>query len=226
MSVLMSAQKESKSYEAIQQGILISLLVANGVSIELNCPSRFASKTMQLFVIRDVYINNISIDFGRRVEEECQKQYELDSREMGVKSIGKSQDKLVKNLKRRRDLNKAALSFNSIFNLVQNYGYTFDLKQVKGSKKTLQMIKIKNINFNGMVWMNEDEIIRRGTLVNQYITSLCRRGTSSLTFEGYDPQLYQILTSQENKQDNYSQETLSGSVMTQERPKLFLKLVL
>ncbi|ELP93773.1 hypothetical protein EIN_175600 [Entamoeba invadens IP1] len=194
-------KRESKSFEAIQQGAVLSLLIMNGVEIEIACPSRFASKAMQLFVVNDVITNNTRLGFGNMVEAQCTAQFANDSQEM---KSGTDKKKLLKNIKRRKELNRAALSFNSLLALAENFGYVFELKQVKSAKKTLQMSKVRSVRIGNSVILDESNLYSVGVAMNKYVASLCGKGTSVVGLKPYDPVVLSFLGQNNSTIEDYS----------------------
>ena len=109
-------KRESKSFEAIQQGTVLALLNTFGFGFEFKRPERIAEKTLQFLIIVEVFYNGKPLEFGRKIDIYCDEQFQAEIDEkMSINQI--------KSLKRRRDLNRAALSFNWLIEYVQQFGY-------------------------------------------------------------------------------------------------------
>ncbi|EDR29971.1 hypothetical protein EDI_346170 [Entamoeba dispar SAW760] len=202
-------KRESKTYEAIQQGVIIGLLIINGYSIEINAPSRFAIKSLQLFSINEIYFNSIAMKFGITINVSCELGYEEEMKEKGEMDE-KTKKRVIKNTKRRRDINKSAITFNTMVQMVENIGYKITKRSIKSAKKTIQMIKIKEIGIGEEWKMKEERIQEIGSLINQYIKGLIT-GTGKTIILRNDDQyinsLFIINTEEENKWMNISEST-------------------
>ncbi|ELP89479.1 hypothetical protein EIN_391340 [Entamoeba invadens IP1] len=183
-------KRESKSYEAIQQAGVIALLVSNGVTFQLNSPIRFAPIAMQLFVVNDVIIDGESLNFGKMVEEQCNQRFSADSTEL---ENVEDKKKLLKNIKRRKELNRAALSFNSLVSIAESFGYHFELKLIKSAKKTLQMTKIKSVFKEGRIFLDEKAFTEIGNATNKYITSLCSKDKYYVKISPFDKNIINLI---------------------------------
>lgn len=159
-----NVKRESKSFEAIQQGTVIALLNTYGFGFEFKRPERIAEKTIQFLIVEEVFYNGKPLDFGKKITQYCDEQFqaELDER-MSINQI--------KSLKRRRDLNRAALSFNWLIEYVQQFGYVTERRSTKSAKKTLQMEKINKIYKRNGYYLTQTEILAIGKEMNSYIIS-------------------------------------------------------
>ncbi|ELP83446.1 hypothetical protein EIN_375610 [Entamoeba invadens IP1] len=179
MKSLTEIKRESKTYEAIQQALMVGLLTEAGFSFDLKCPERLASKTLQNLVILECYFQGNPLGFGQKIEEYCASQYLRDSE--GAKTQNE-----IKVAKRRKDLNRSALSFNWLVKYVEQYGYILTRRPTKIPKKTLQMEKITGIGTDHECIFNEDAIEQIGRKIHVHILSEFQRHMSSFRLKEYD----------------------------------------
>ncbi|EKE38590.1 hypothetical protein ENUP19_0388G0013 [Entamoeba nuttalli] len=186
-------KRESKSFEGVQQGVLLALLNSIGFSFEFRRPERFAIKTVQYLVINNVYFNEKKLDFGSVIDEYCDKQYASEIK----KDMSSNQ---IKTIKRRRDLNRAALTFNWLVGYAEQNGYTVHKRSTKSSKKTLQMEKINEISLNGQTIITQTQMNHIGKQMNQYIVSQFVKQEKSSTLHAFHPFSINLLQlNQKNK---------------------------
>ncbi|EDR25269.1 hypothetical protein EDI_034420 [Entamoeba dispar SAW760] len=186
-------KRESKSFEGVQQGVLLALLNSIGFSFEFRRPERFAIKTIQYLVINDVYFNEKKLEFGSVIDEYCDKQYASEIK----KDMSSNQ---IKTIKRRRDLNRAALTFNWLVEYAEQNGYTIHKRSTKSSKKTLQMEKINEISLNGQTIITQTQMNHIGKQMNQYVVSQFVKEEKSSTLPAFHPFSISLLQiNQKNK---------------------------
>lgn len=165
-------KRESKSYEAIQQSVLLGILIQHGFGVEITVPLRIASKSLHFFQVKEIYCNNNPIKFGEIIDTHCNRQYAEEMKQTAFMTTREEYKRLVKNIKRRKEINHAALSFNTICGLVEDMKYVIDEKQVKAAKMTIQMKKIKTITKPNGEIIDEDMIYSIGKEINEYLTQL------------------------------------------------------
>ncbi|EDR21736.1 hypothetical protein EDI_042410 [Entamoeba dispar SAW760] len=98
---LTEIKRQSKSFEALQQGMLFALLSNYGYGFRLKRPERMAKKTLQYLTINEVYYNGLPLRFGYSIEDFCERKYQMEQRtEMTTKqngiSFGKRKTKQAK----------------------------------------------------------------------------------------------------------------------------------
>ena len=168
-------KRESKSFESIQLCTMIGLMVLNGFGVEIHVPLRIASKSLHLFQVKEIYCNNNPINFGEIIEIHCTKQYNEEIKQTVFATSEEEVKRLIKNIKRRKEINLASLAFNTICGLVEEMGYAIEEKQTKTSKMTIQMKKVKRIlKPNGEI-IDYDKVYHIGKEINDY---LCRLSES------------------------------------------------
>ncbi|EDR25492.1 hypothetical protein EDI_273500 [Entamoeba dispar SAW760] len=147
--------------------------------------------------------------FGITINVSCELGYEEEMKEKGEMDE-KTKKRVIKNTKRRRDINKSAITFNTMVQMVENIGYKITKRSIKSAKKTIQMIKIKEIGIGEEWKMKEERIQEIGSLINQYIKGLIT-GTGKTIILRNDDQyinsLFIINTEEENKWMNISEST-------------------
>ncbi|KAL7722627.1 Uncharacterized protein QTN25_000240 [Entamoeba marina] len=183
-------KRESKSFEAIQQAFLISLLNVNGFSFSIKKPERFAVKTLQYFTISEVYNNQFPLEFGLKIEEYCSKQYESEQHENMTKNE-------IKSCKRRKDINRAALSMNTLVQYCESLGFKFKRKQIKGAKTTLQMVKIQSISYGDVLVADTNSINEIGATANNIIATSFSNVTNELYLNPYHNHFLNLLGCQQ-----------------------------
>lgn len=211
-----NVKRESKSFEAIQQGTVIALLNTYGFGFEFKRPERIAEKTIQFLIIEEVFYNGKPLDFGKKITQYCDEQFqaELDER-MTVNQ--------VKSLKRRRDLNRAALSFNWLIEYVQQFGYLTERRSTKSAKKTLQMEKINKLYKRNGYYLTQSEILAIGKEVNAYIISQFVKHEKTTKLKEHDAFCLEMMkkydkrvNTQEGTTQNTQKESVPATVPTKE----------
>ncbi|KAL7717882.1 TATA-binding protein-associated phosphoprotein [Entamoeba marina] len=185
-------KRESKNLEAIQQGCIIALLNSAGFSFLFKKPERTSVKTIQYFTIAEVYYNSEPLNVGKAVEDYCQKQFTLEFKS----DMPQNQ---VKTIKRRRDLNRAALTFNWLMGYTEQVGYEVIKRKTKVARKTLKMDKIQEINYNGSHIITKENMNDIGLMMNQMILSNFDKNKKNYLLNAYDPHCSQIIQDGKNK---------------------------
>ncbi|ELP91030.1 hypothetical protein EIN_267460 [Entamoeba invadens IP1] len=185
-------KRESKSFEGVQQGVLIALLNSIGFSFEFRRPERYALKTVQYLIINDVYYEGKKLDFGRVINDYCEKQFKTEvKKEMSINQ--------VKTVKRRKDLNRAALTFNWLVDYAEQNGFIVHKRSTKSSKKTLQMEKINEISAGGFIIVSQSQMNQIGKQMNQYIVSQFVKEMKSSTLQPYHPFSTSLMQTNKNQ---------------------------
>ena len=172
-------KRESKNYESFQEGILIAYLNTQGYSFALKRPERTAEKTFQYLTINELYYKETALSFGSKINEFCEKQFLNDM----SPDLSHSQFKIVK---RRKDLNRTALSFSWLIKYAEHHGVSFTKRKTKIAKKTVQLEKII-----GMIIPEKKKEYKReqieviGKDVQQHIGSLFDKNEKELIVPAY-----------------------------------------
>lgn len=195
-------KRESKNFEAFQEGILLAFLNTQGYSFALKRPERVAEKTYQYLTINELYYKEQPLQFGSKIADFCEKQFELDM----DPSLTHSQFKIVK---RRKDLNRTALSFSWLIKYAEHHGAVFTKRKTKAAKKTVQLEKItgmtipkKNCEFD------RDQIEMIGRDVQEYIATLFDKNEKELIIPAYHQYFNYIL---DGKNDQLRQKGMKNN---------------
>ncbi|ELP90732.1 hypothetical protein EIN_025610 [Entamoeba invadens IP1] len=165
-------KQESKSWEAIQQSLLIYLLIENGYSITIERPDKFAHLSKHFFVVTNVRKGFVDINFAEEVSCTCQSMLKKDA------TTDQS-----KQLKRHFDKSRASLCVNMLIDLTQKYGYDFTIRGTRSSIYTIKMEKFCEISKNGKVLYAKDDIARVGGKVNDSLREICIDASGRQTVE-------------------------------------------
>ncbi|EDR27239.1 hypothetical protein EDI_101600 [Entamoeba dispar SAW760] len=176
---LTEIKRQSKSFEALQQGMLFALLSNYGYGFRLKRPERMAKKTLQYLTINEVYYNGLPLRFGYSIEDFCERKYQMEQRT----EMTTSQLKVVK---RRKDLNRTAISFSWLIQLAEQNGISFGKRKTKQAKKTIQLEKIKTVVLpNNLGSYSREQINKIGKAVQKHICSLFDKKEKLLTITPY-----------------------------------------
>lgn len=163
---LTQLKRESKSYESFQEGMLLALLNMYGYSFSLKRPERMAEKTYQYITIVELFYKENPLRFGEQINDFCEKQFLADKTE----DLTSSQLKIVK---RRKDLNRTALSFSWLIKFAEHHGAVFEKRKTKVAKKTVQLEKITALTIPQMKKTFKKEHIEQiGKDIQQHLCSL------------------------------------------------------
>ena len=185
-------KRESKSFEGIQQGVLIALLNVLGFSFEFKRPERYALKTTQYLVIKNIFFNGKKLDFGNTIEIFCEQKYKNEIEE----EMSSNQ---MKTIKRRKDLNRAALSFNWLVDYCEQNGFTLAKRSTKTSKKTLQMEKVNEIAYDENIIISQQQMTEVGKQMNHYIISQFVKEEKTSVLPSFHPFSTYLVTSTNEK---------------------------
>ncbi|KAL7719856.1 TATA-binding protein-associated phosphoprotein [Entamoeba marina] len=167
-------KRESKSFEAVQQGVVIALLNYLGYSVEIKHPERLASKTIQFLIVNELYYEGKPLNFGDEVEAICNERYE------GEKILAPNPKK-VRQTRRHKDINRSALTFNRLLKYVEDRGFTIKRRYTKSSFKTLRMEKITEISVLDKVIIDLEQIHDIGKKINSAIVKTFKKGPYKTT---------------------------------------------
>ncbi|ELP91565.1 hypothetical protein EIN_128750 [Entamoeba invadens IP1] len=203
-------KRESKSFEAIQQGMVFAVLSAFGYSFQIKRPERMAEKTFQYLTIMEVFKDEVALDFGCTIDDFCQRQYETEF----DPNMSKGTLKIVK---RRKDLNRTALSFSWMLQYCQQSGIDVEKRRTKQARKTLQLEKIVSITLpQSLVFFDKVKIETMGTIVHKHICSLFNKREKNITIPQNYPFFVELLNTNSTTRalqvdaDKLSENTISS----------------
>lgn len=171
-------KRESKSFEAVQQCLFIAILNTHGFGFLIKRPERMAVKTLQLLTINEMYCNDCALDFGSTIERYCEEKYSVEIRNI-------TETNAIKTIKRRRDLNRSALSFSWLLQYAHELGCVIKKRPTKKARKTLKLEKVHEVIFDEKT-ITKADMYRIGTFVNKYITSLFTKSDKEVLFHAND----------------------------------------
>ncbi|EMD43268.1 Hypothetical protein EHI5A_204610 [Entamoeba histolytica KU27] len=94
--------------------------------------------------------------------------------------------------------------------MVEDIGYNITKRSIKSAKKTVQMIKIKEIGIGEEWKMKEETIQEIGSLINQYIKNIIIRTGKAIILSTNDPyinSLFIINNEEKNKWMDITEST-------------------
>ncbi|KAL7716361.1 Uncharacterized protein QTN25_006009 [Entamoeba marina] len=196
----------SKSYEAIQQSLVLALLNVNGIGFRVKRPERRSQKTLQLMLIEDLTTPQGVISFEKELDLKCAAHVQKELKEskfadlspadidsmssISKVSTGASDLEKLKQIKRHRDANKAAMSFNELVKRAESYGYEFKRRSTKPAKLTLKMMKICQVS--GKLNLSMNEINEIGKQVNENVFERFDKSSSAVDVPGKDEAIINI----------------------------------
>ncbi|EKE39899.1 hypothetical protein ENUP19_0380G0043 [Entamoeba nuttalli] len=207
-SSLKELKRCSKSFEAIQQAFILSLLNNEGVGFKVKKPERRSQKTLQLFLIETLTLpSGEIIEYENDVNNYCNSFVVEELKESGythlvpsdINSIasitkvaknGVSMERL-KQIKRHRNANKMSVSFNWILDRCLSYGYEFKKRSTKPTKYTTKMNKICGVS--GKISLKLLQITEIGKRVNEEVYKRFDKNTTSVEIKGKDETLIEII---------------------------------
>ncbi|EDR23768.1 hypothetical protein EDI_328750 [Entamoeba dispar SAW760] len=184
-------KRHSKSYEAIQQSAVIALMNSIGFTFEFRRPERVALKTTQYFYIQQLFYFDEKVDFEYSIDKFCEEQLAIELQDAHPNACKKT-------LKRRKDLNRAALTFNYLIKILESLGYFVSTRPTKSSKKTLQMVKVVDIRLGNELLLNKENVDIVGKEINKYILSLFTKNERKLTLKKFDAKCNEVIMSNNN----------------------------
>ncbi|ELP84621.1 hypothetical protein EIN_172660 [Entamoeba invadens IP1] len=198
----------SKSFEAMQQAFVLALLNINGVGFKVKRPERRSQKTLQLFLIEELKTPmDGAIPFEKELDAFCSSFVVKELKESNythltpsdVDSIasitraavdGISLERL-KQIKRHRDANKTATSFNWIMERCEQLGYEFKKRSTKPAKYTKKMNKICAVG--GKTTMTLVEISEIGKRINELVYQRFDKASAVVEVKGNDEDVSKIV---------------------------------
>ncbi|KAL7718705.1 Uncharacterized protein QTN25_004067 [Entamoeba marina] len=196
----------SKSYEAIQQAVVLGLLNMSGFGFRVRRPERRSQKTLQLMIIEELLCGNVVVDFDKELNKRCSDYVDRELKEANYKDLSmanvesmsaiskvaktsKDLEKL-KQIKRHKDANKAALSFNELIEKANSLGYYFKKRSTKPAKLTLKMMKISSVS--GNIKLDVPSINHIGKSINLNVFNRFGKENSSVLVPAKDPEIITI----------------------------------
>ncbi|ELP93144.1 hypothetical protein EIN_054190 [Entamoeba invadens IP1] len=206
-ATLKELKRCSKSFEAVQQALILSLLNVNGVGFKVRRPERRSQKTLQLFLVEELNTKTERILFEKNVDEFCAKFVREELKESNYTALtptdvdsiasitraatnGISVERL-KQIKRHRDANKTSTSFNWLMERCEKFGYQFKKRSTKPTKYTQKLNKICGVC--GKAVMTMVEISEIGRLVNEIVYKRFEKASSFVQIPQNDPEIEQVV---------------------------------
>lgn len=155
-------KQESKSWEAIQQSILIYLLTKQGYVVTIERPDKFAHLSKHFFVISTLRLGTQVINLSEKITSMC-----ASSLKPNAKSCQQKQ------LKRHCDKSRCSLSVNLLIEIAQHCGFGFTTRGTRSSIYTIKMVKFSEITHNGSSMYKKDDIFEIGGKVNDILRGAC-----------------------------------------------------
>lgn len=222
-------KRQSKSFEALQQCAVLTILMNHGFGFIFKKPERRSTKTVQSLLITKIILPNKKvIDYEAEIDELCREMAEAELKKIGygqlnadnIESIaainkvithGYNIEKL-KTVKRHKEANKNSLAFNQLLKYLHSLGYHCSTRSSKPASFTQKMIKItgiSNVDENGLskpnkIDIHQEEIEYIGMKMNEYIYNKFIEEENELTIEGNQQYAATLL---------FTHVSLNGSVL-------------
>ncbi|EKE38866.1 hypothetical protein ENUP19_0009G0057 [Entamoeba nuttalli] len=192
-------KRSSKSFEAIQQAVLLGILNVNGFGFRIKRPERRSQKTLQLMLIEALTKENTLIQFEHEIDKKCNELVFKELQECGyydlrpddldtISSVSVPDEKYslekLKQIKRHRDANRSSLSFAELLQMCEKIGYVFKKRPTKPAKLTVKMSKICSVS--GCVSLGLSEINKIGEAINRNVFERFEKSSSSVDVGAYD----------------------------------------
>ena len=179
-------KRKSKSREAIQQVIVLSILIHNGYGFKLLKPFKGAVKTLQTFGIKTIHKDGKEIDLFseaqmKAIEKENQKpqKYEKPNEE------NKMNDNIQKYLRQ----NIKAYTSNTLINEAKKF-VTITERKIRNVERTIQAIKILTIRMNNKE-ININTIEDVGSKIHSVISNKFKE-SKEILIEGRDKEIEEV----------------------------------
>ncbi|KAL7715056.1 Uncharacterized protein QTN25_007513 [Entamoeba marina] len=213
---LCELKRLSKTFEAIQQSLVLALLNINGFGFKVRKPERRSQKPYNLYG-DDSYESEISTFCTNFVTKELKESNYTTVNPSDIDSVsgitrvavgGVLIDRL-KQIKRHKDANRSALSFNLLLDRATKLGYTFKTRSTKPTKFTKKMSKICGVT--GNIQFSLNEINEIGKQVN---TLIFNRFNKEQTFVMVQPNDVEILHIYQNVTEKITNKTSIATEQT------------
>ena len=154
---------ELKNNMCYQQAVIVAL-VNQYCSITIQKASKESIITETAPIISEVIIDGSYIEI-RRVAEELSIKMNLfkDRRQLKEKTV-----------KRRTAKSASAYVNNYLIDILREHNYFFNSKMSKKSNKTFQLERIQAIFVSNEFLMDNDMIVKKGKVINEYLNNLCK----------------------------------------------------
>ncbi|ELP92996.1 hypothetical protein EIN_051610 [Entamoeba invadens IP1] len=185
-------KRQSKSWEAFQQSVLMGILVKEGYTFDISVPEKYSNKVSHLFKIVSMEKAGQVFQIEEMIKEECQRLASAESKIIAD----------VSQLKRHSDKNRVSIGLNILLKKAQEHGYDVKKRGTRGSKFTVIAHKFSEIYFNHKVFYDKAAIRSMGKQINDFLLKKCKSSVDRkgiLVFSTDDlrlinPQLSQPLT--------------------------------
>ena len=167
-------KRQSKSWEAFQQSVLMGILVKQGYTFHIIVPEKYSNKVSHLFKIQSIEKNGTIIQIEELIRNECEKLYQLESSKISDSS----------QIKRHMDKNRVSIGLNTLLKEVQQLGYTVKKRGTRGSQYTVIAEKFSEISFDEKVVYDKNTIRKIGKLINDHLLLKCKsiKKNQTITF--------------------------------------------
>ncbi|KAL7711778.1 TATA-binding protein-associated phosphoprotein [Entamoeba marina] len=154
-------EKPLKDYELLQEVFLLYLLNPF-CSVELTKPSHRSKTIPYIYKIIRITFEREEIEFNKTVENIL---------------TGIVEDEVVNGLprekaKRHCESNRIGVTVNLLMDMCLEFGYFFTLKKSRKQIKTLKTDRIKEVYFNKVVYINEENVAYKSQQILAYIQKL------------------------------------------------------
>ncbi|KAL7713025.1 TATA-binding protein-associated phosphoprotein [Entamoeba marina] len=157
-------KRQSKSWEAFQQSVLMGILARNGYVFKVSIPEKYSNKVSHLFKIISMERGGIVNKMDEYIRCECKKLCDRESQTVSD----------VTQLKRHSDKNRISMGLNILLKEAEAHGYSVRRRGTRGSKYTVIAEKFTEIYYKDTIWFDKSNIRVVGKLINDYLTKKCK----------------------------------------------------
>ncbi|KAL7717765.1 TATA-binding protein-associated phosphoprotein [Entamoeba marina] len=176
-------KNELKNYECIQQALLLSLLNTKfGFSVEI--PSKLSTVTLNMPKLTELNFGEDSINI-KKFSEKQYLSYYINDINKGVK---------LNTATRSYEKRKHVFINSLLIDYAKMIGFTFETKNSRKCKSNSVYEKITTVYYNNELLLTQDDIIRKGRSINNYLFFLVNSSTK-VVIDKNNTVLYQYLFS-------------------------------
>ncbi|EDR23454.1 hypothetical protein EDI_026860 [Entamoeba dispar SAW760] len=157
-------KRQSKSWEAFQQSVLMGILVKEGYTFNISVPEKYSNKVSHLFKIITMEKQGELIKIDEIIRNECQKLASLESKKISDAS----------QLKRHSYKNRVSMGLNILLKEIRKHGYDVKKRGTRGSVFTIIAEKFSEISFDQKVYYDKATIRSLGKQINDYLLKKCK----------------------------------------------------
>ncbi|EDR24831.1 hypothetical protein EDI_100410 [Entamoeba dispar SAW760] len=192
-------KRSSKTFEAIQQALILSILNVNGYGFKIKKPERRSQKTLQLMLVEELYEKGSTILLEENINATCNEIVKKELEENGCIELepsdidgsssiaqlaSKYDSEKLKQIKRHKNANKIALTFKELLQMSEKLGYKFKYRTTKPAKMTKKLEKISSVY--GKVNLTLSNINEIGKRVNESIYERFNKESVSIIIPSHD----------------------------------------